>query len=79
MDLWESRKELRDDGRRGVVGRELGLRLREEERLALLSTGVAADIVPSDRRFILGSRANRRLEMVFECVICGCKLVLFAL
>lgn len=36
LALPDSRSEDREDGRRGVVGREMGLRLPEVERLMLL-------------------------------------------
>jgi hypothetical protein len=46
LDLPDSRKDEREDGRNGVVGRDVGLRLLEPDRLILLSRGVSeADIV----------------------------------
>lgn len=46
LDLPDSRKDEREDGRNGVVGRDVGLRLLEPDRLVLLSRGVSeADIV----------------------------------
>jgi hypothetical protein len=43
LDLPDSRKDEREDGRSGVVGRDVGLRLLEPERLTLLSPSVAED------------------------------------
>ncbi len=40
LDLPESRRDDREEGRRGVVGREVGRRLLEPGRLMLLSMGV---------------------------------------
>lgn len=43
LDLPDSRKDERDDGRRGVVGREFGRRFLEPERFVLLSRGVVEE------------------------------------
>jgi hypothetical protein len=45
LDLPESRREDREDGRRGVVGREVGRRFLEPDRLLLLVRGVVDDMV----------------------------------
>lgn len=45
LDLPDSRNEDFEEGRRGVVGREVGRRVPELERLMLLSSGLfEADI-----------------------------------
>lgn len=38
LDFLDSRREERDEGRKGVVGRDVGLRLFELDRLMLLSS-----------------------------------------
>lgn len=43
LGLPDSRKDEREDGRNGVVGRDVGLRLLEPDRLVLLSRGVSED------------------------------------
>lgn len=43
LDLPDSRKEDRDEGRKGVVGRDVGRRLLEPNFLVLLSRGVVDD------------------------------------
>lgn len=40
LDFPDSRNEDRDDGRRGVVGRDVWARVREVERFVLPSIGV---------------------------------------
>jgi hypothetical protein len=43
LDFPDSRKEEREEGRNGVVGRDVGLRVLDPERLTLLSRGVVED------------------------------------
>jgi len=43
LDLPDSRKDDLDDGRRGVVGRDVGRRVFELDRLTLLSSGFFED------------------------------------
>jgi len=43
LDLPDSRNDDRDDGRKGVVGRDVGRRLLEPDLLALLSRGVVEE------------------------------------
>jgi len=47
LDLPDSRREEREDGRRGVVGREMGLRVPDVERFTLLS---ALGVVEEDMK-----------------------------
>lgn len=55
LDFPDSRKEEREDGRNGVVGRLFGLRVRDPDRFMLLSRGVVEDMA----RMLKGSgRAN---------------------
>jgi hypothetical protein len=51
LDLPDSRKDDREEGRKGVVGRDVGRRLLEPDRLVLLSRGVAEDDI-----FLSGKR-----------------------
>jgi len=43
LDLPNSRNDDRDEGRNGVVGRDVGRRLLEPDLLVLLSRGVVED------------------------------------
>jgi hypothetical protein len=43
LDLPDSRNDDRDEGRKGVVGRDVGRRLLEPDLLVLLSRGVVED------------------------------------
>lgn len=43
LDMPDSPKDDRDEGRKGVVGRDVGLRLLELDLLILLSRGVVED------------------------------------
>jgi len=48
LDLPDSRREEREDGRKGVVGRETGLRVPDVGRFTLLACGVVEDDMEED-------------------------------
>ena len=65
LDLPDSRKDEREEGRNGVVGRDVGLRLLEPDRLALLSRGVSeADIV------LIKNHPRLRVEAICFLYLC---------
>jgi hypothetical protein len=69
LDLPDSRKEDLEDGRRGVVGRDVGRRVFEPDRLTLSSSGLFEDdIMIADLFAFVSSFCTEALEhIVLPC------------